>query len=409
MKILVSAYACEPNKGSEPSVGWEWAVELSKLGHEVWVITRANNKVNIDKELLSRKNLESLHFVYYDLPEKICSWKKRSGLVRLYYLLWQWWAYRHIIAKHEEIGFDFVHHVTFVSVRQPSFMGNLGIPFIFGPVGGGEKAPLNLRQGYGVRGVILDAIRDLLNKLVKVDPLMWMTFRQANGIFVTSPQTKSLIPRRYWQKTKILLGIGLDSSFSETLPALIKQEPNVGGARILYVGRLIYWKGMHLGLSAFASTIKSIPHARLTIVGSGPDEKRWRRLAKNLGVDNNITWVPWVRQSELKEVYAKHDFFLYPSLHDSGGMVLLESMAYGLPVVCLNVGGPGVIVDESCGLAVNIENEQKRVIEDLSNAIKVLSNDRVLYARLSKGAIARSKAYIWKNMSAERAKVLFAK
>ena len=55
MKILLSAYACEPNKGSEPGVGWHWALELGYLGHDVWVLTRANNRPAIEAEQ-NRKN-----------------------------------------------------------------------------------------------------------------------------------------------------------------------------------------------------------------------------------------------------------------------------------------------------------------------------------------------------------------
>ena len=50
MKVLLSAYACEPNKGSEPGVGWNWAIEIARLGHKVWVLTRANNQPSIDSE-----------------------------------------------------------------------------------------------------------------------------------------------------------------------------------------------------------------------------------------------------------------------------------------------------------------------------------------------------------------------
>ena len=76
-------------------------------------------------------------------------------------------AYQVAKQTHFKIQFDCVHHVTFVSVRQPSFMGNLGIPFIFGPVAGGESAPWRLRFGYGLRGLVLDGLRDLLNFMIK--------------------------------------------------------------------------------------------------------------------------------------------------------------------------------------------------------------------------------------------------
>ena len=60
LKILLSAYACEPNKGSEPEVGWKWATTLSELGHEVYVITRSNNKETIEDCLQISYSNESI-------------------------------------------------------------------------------------------------------------------------------------------------------------------------------------------------------------------------------------------------------------------------------------------------------------------------------------------------------------
>ena len=210
MKILLSAYACEPHKGSETSVGWHWALEASHLGHEVWVLTRENNRVTIEAELVKFPKIKNLNFIYYDLPFWARWWKKKNRGIRLYYFFWQIGAY--LLAKkvHREKGFDRVHHITFVSVRQPSFMGNLGIPFFFGPVGGGEKSPWNLRKGYGFRGIILDIVRDLANHLVRIDPFVRRTLQQAKRIYVTSEDSQSLVPDKYRHKTTIKLGIGLN-------------------------------------------------------------------------------------------------------------------------------------------------------------------------------------------------------
>ena len=139
MKILLSAYACEPNKGSEPGVGWNWALALAQRGYDVHVLTRSNNRRAIE-EALAPSNLQ-LTFHYYDLPQILRFWKHWPGGIYLYYLLWQIGAYRVGKILHSTEQFSLVHHITFVSYRQPSFMGGLGIPFIFGPVGGRDHAP----------------------------------------------------------------------------------------------------------------------------------------------------------------------------------------------------------------------------------------------------------------------------
>lgn len=398
MKILLSAYACEPDKGSEPGVGWNWAVGLSRLGHDVWVVTRANNRATIDAEV-GRSQRKNLHFVYYDLPAWAKWWKKGQRGVRLYYLFWQIGAWRLARDIHRNHRLDRVHHVTFVSVRQPSFMGFLGIPFIFGPVAGGERAPWRLRLGYGVRGMIVDGIRDLLNLWVRFDPLMRLTFRRAERIYITSQQTGRLLPRKYQPKARVQLAIGLGNM--EMHDKAIHRRAPGSPFRVLYTGNFLYLKGMHLGLAAFSQVSGKLPGVRLTMVGQGPEENRWRRLSKKMGTENKIDWVPWVERRELEDLYRSHDVLLFPSLHDSGGMVVLEAMAHGLPVVCLDLGGPGVIVTEQCGLIVPTESStEKEVVSQLANHLIRLATDVRLFERLSAGALGRAREFTWDKLIA---------
>ena len=99
LKLLISAYACEPGKGSEPGVGWRWALETAALGHDVWVLTRSNNEPAIAHQLAVLGHPSNLHFLYYDLPPSLRWWKRGGLTVHLYYLLWQWGAYKFIRAR----------------------------------------------------------------------------------------------------------------------------------------------------------------------------------------------------------------------------------------------------------------------------------------------------------------------
>jgi hypothetical protein len=176
VKILLSAFACEPNHGSEPGVGWDWAVFLAQAGHHVVVLTRSQSRLAIEKEM-QRAAVPRLHFQYFDVPQSL-RWQKR-GPLHLHYILWQWLAARFARKLHQLEQFDCVHHVTLAGLRAPSFMGDLGIPFIFGPVGGGERAPWRLRHGYSPAGLISDAVRDFANLMVPFTPFMSETFAKA--------------------------------------------------------------------------------------------------------------------------------------------------------------------------------------------------------------------------------------
>src|SRR5205814_1654653 len=144
MKVLVSAYACEPGKGSEPAVGWNWVQALARRGSRIHVITRSNNREAIENDSGSRNPVLSFHD--FDLPRWARAGKRWPGGIYVYYLFWQVGAYRLAKRLHAVERFDRVQHVTFASCRLPPFLGRSGIPFIFGPVGGGESMPAQLRR-----------------------------------------------------------------------------------------------------------------------------------------------------------------------------------------------------------------------------------------------------------------------
>ncbi|MFZ0746114.1 MAG: glycosyltransferase family 4 protein [Terracidiphilus sp.] len=389
MKLLVSAYACEPNKGSEPAVGWNWAHALLRRGHEVHVITRSNNRTGIERELRGRN--PAPRFVYYDLPRWARFWKRWPGGVYLYYLLWQIGAYRFVKKLHLTEKFDLIHHVTFASYRQPSLMGALGVPFIFGPVGGGETMPANLRHGIPFSGHIAEAVRNLGSTLIPYDPLMRLTFSCAQTIACTTSQTLARIPRRFRIKCIVQPTIGIDKAEIDSARETSQILP-----QFLFVGRLIYWKGLHLALRALAEARQSIPDVKLKVIGDGSDRGWLKGVAQNAGVLDSVEWITAMPHSKIRREYEESLAFVFPSLHDSGGMVVLEALAAGVPVICLDLGGPGAIVTSSCGIVIETgRDSNESVVANLAKAMILLATNPDYRARLSAGSIARAKQMTW--------------
>ena len=111
-----------------------------------------------------------------------------------------------------------------------------------------------------------------------------------------------------------------------------------------------------------------------------------------LGLVEKVRWVAWLTQDQLHQHYYQHDALLFPSLRDSGGMAVLESLAHGLPVVCTDRGGPGLIVNQRCGRVVRTSGRTRdEVICALTDALHELGSDRTLLKRLS--TAARSRAW----------------
>src|SRR5690606_36306661 len=227
------------------------------------------------------------------------------------------------------------------------------IPFVFGPVGGGERAPWRLRWGYSPGGLLHDALRDAANVMIWFTPFMTDTFARAERIYVTSGETLRLLPPRFRDKARVELAIGAvepEPGLGRTPPPRPRQD---GPFRVLYAGRFVDYKGMHLGLPAFARLVQAVPSARLTMAGDGPLQGRWRKMAEELGIAANVDWLPWQDREAMAELYENHDVLLFAAMHDTGGMVALEAMHHGLPVVCLKIGGPATLVNGSCGHAVD--------------------------------------------------------
>ena len=364
-----------------------WATELAALGHEIWVITREANREAIERES-PKVQRPKLHFVYFDLPAWVRRWKRRGRGVHWYYALWQLGAF--LVARRlKAYRFDCVQHVTFVGLRAPSLMGLLGVPFVLGPVSGGECVPPQLRKGMTLTAQVREFARDVGNLMVKVDPVMQSCFRRADRILIASQDSRELVPEKFHSKCKVQLGIGLSRDYlGWTGPV---RRPRTKELRLLYAGRLLEWKGLDLALRAIKGLAELGVDARFTIVGDGPAAARLKQLSIELQVSDAVRWSPWVQHEQLTEAYGKHDLLVFPSLRDSGGMVVLEAMAHGLPVVCLDRGGPGVIVNERCGrVAASGGRSRGEVVRGIVDALAELAGDRVLLEKLARGARSRA-------------------
>lgn len=135
MRILLSAYACEPNRDSEAGVGWNWAFHLTKAGHTVHLLTSSHGRNAIEIELAHQPQ-PNLHVHYVDVPRWSMRYMKGQFGVYAHYFLWQYVALEVAWRLRGEV--DLVYHVTWGSLHGGSPLYKLGLPFVFGPVGGGQ-------------------------------------------------------------------------------------------------------------------------------------------------------------------------------------------------------------------------------------------------------------------------------
>lgn len=384
MKLLLSAYACEPGRGSEPGIGWDWVQQIARF-HDAWVLTQEEGHHGI-KAALASKTLPRAQFIYLDLPPWARFWKKGRRGAQVHYYLWQLAAYFVGRRLHRKVGFDLIHHVTFGKYWMPSFLALLPVPFIWGPVGGGESAPRAFWWSFSLRGKIFERVRDLARKLGECDPFVRHTARKAGIGLATTEETAKRMRMLGCGRVSVLSQVGLPQEEINRLLTIPRRQSSP--FRLISAGRLVHWKGFHLNVRAFAKFHHQYPESEYWLIGDGPERKRLRKLAHRLGVAGSITFWGAIPRRQVLERLGDCDVLVHPSLHESGGYVCAEAMAAGRPVICLDLGGPALQVTEESGIKV-LATSPEQVVHDLAEAFCKLASDPELRARLVLGTRKR--------------------
>jgi glycosyltransferase involved in cell wall biosynthesis len=368
LKVLISAYACEPDKGSEPEVGWQWALQMARF-HQVTVLTRANNRAAIEAGLASLRGRQPLPgFVYHDCHPFLMGMKRRFGAVQLYYLLWQKSARRVIERLHEVRRYDLMHHVTFAAFRYPVAVRGHQVPCIWGPVGGIESIPAGLLPWRHPGPLIREVLRNTCN-LLETTPMLLLPRRaRATTLLLASTREMQETFARLGVQSRLMPSVGLNPAELPSRP----HSPGQGPLRILYVGNIIALKGLDLALEALKA---AAVEATLTLVGDGSYLPAAKGKVEALGLGSRVTFKGRLPRQQVLRLYADYDLFFFPSLHDTGGYAVIEAMSNELPVLCLDCGGPALAVRQDCGIKVPL-GPRAKVIAGLAEAIRWYAQNR---------------------------------
>lgn len=333
LKVLVSAYACEPGKGSEPGAGWEIVREVAQK-HEVWLLTRNNNLDAICHEFDQNPQLaSSLHVVGIDLPRWLRFWKRGRRGIHLYYMLWQRLAGQTAQLLHKQVGFDLVHHATLTNFWMPAGIASLDVPFVWGPVGGGTDTPAGLRRLLGAKGRLHDTLRKVVRRWGRT--FAGSVELRAAASIAQNRETARWIERGSSSRVFICPNASLVKI--EAMPQVEEPVPGL----LLFVGNLLPLKGTALALEVLAALPNS--SAELFVIGDGPDRKRLERLARHRDISGRLRFLGVLPRSSVFEWMRRAQVFLFPSLHDEASFAVAEALMLGVPVVCLDHGGPAAV------------------------------------------------------------------
>ncbi|MGB8802816.1 MAG: glycosyltransferase [Candidatus Acidiferrales bacterium] len=347
--------------------------------------------------------MPNVHWIYLDLPRWASFWKKGQRGVRLYYSLWQLAAYWKARELHRAVHLDLTHHVTFVNYWLMTFLPFLPLPFVWGPVGGGESTPSSFRGFLSVRGRIYEAAREVARALGELNPIVRLSARRATIALATTRDTEQRLRRLGCKNVSVFTQASLP-------PEEIHQFAEIPSRtdapfRVVSMGRLVHLKGFELGLRAFARFHANFPESEYWLIGDGPERKRMERLALTLGVSQATRFWGMMPRERAITALSQCDVLLFPTLHDSGGCVSVEAMAAGRPVICLDLGGPALQVTEATGIKVPaITTDQ--VVTDLASAIEQLAVDPERRSKLGEaGRLRIDQEFNWEHKGEQLARL----
>jgi glycosyltransferase involved in cell wall biosynthesis len=387
-RALLLAYCCSPYHGSEPGMGWSFAQHAARYC-DTWVLCEGRKfGPHIRRYLAEHGAVPGLNFVFVD--EK--PWAKPMwSLPGLGYLSYRWWHQRAFdVARrlHEKFGFDLAHQVNIIGYREPGLLWQLGIPFVWGPVGGAENYPWRFLGESTWRGALLESGRSLANTLqLRCNARLRQVARKASALIAANTTNQ----RRLYQASGIQPVVVPEVNAPYVAPAPNTRLSSSEPLRILWSGGCSSRKALSLLIKALGRLPRDVPY-ELCVLGDGPMRATWQQLACRLGVDRHTRWLGEIPHHQALEQFRSAHLFAFTSLRDTTGTVVMEALGAGLPVVCLHHNGAGDAVNELCGVRIPVTRPDD-VILRLAGAIASLARDETYRHRLAWGALRRARDF----------------
>lgn len=380
LRVVLSCYGCEPNRGSEPGVGWAWALGMAKR-HETYVLTRGNNRKVIEAELarLSLPASEIPIFLYVDLSPFLCRLKKkRAFFSKLYYFMWQMKARQ--VLNAQQLKADIVHHITFCSFASVGFWWHRKEAVVIGPLGGTSVCRRSYLRLFPWEQRIKEFFRVFSRRYGwRLNPFWMISRHYADKLFFVDPlMTEKMGNGPLMAET--LLDVGVPKALEDSAFERVPEKRN----QFVWAGVLEPRKGFEIAVLAFQRAFPTEDgRPRLVVCGEGYERPKNERLVRKLGLTGDVVFLGSLPQNELWQIMRESKGLVFSSVRDTCGTVLVESLALQTPVICFRHQGAALVTDETC--AIRIEpTSWEASINGFARAMRRLHDDTELVLQMGK-------------------------
>jgi glycosyltransferase involved in cell wall biosynthesis len=392
LKVLISAYACSPLRGSEPGVGWGFIKALAEH-HDLWILTE-KEKFQAEVEIALQKDPKLASKVQFHFIQK-----KRNRTLRKiwppsyyrYYRRWHWDAFLFAQQLHEKVGFDLAHQLTMVGFREPGYLWQLDIPFVWGPVGGIGFFPWRFLTEVGLKGSIYYIGYNCINFLHShFLPRPKKAAKKAGQGLITATPENQAGALNYWGcNSMVMTEVGLPCPVSSEISRRAEGE-----------SLKIVWTGLHVPRKALGLTLKGLSlldreiNWELHVLGKGEKTERWKNNAQQQGIADRCHFHGWLTRQDALSVMQTSHVLLITSLRDLTSTVTIEALALGVPIICLDHCGFSHVVTSECGIKIPVTSP-RQVAAEIAASIKQIWGDEVWRQDLASGALHRADFFSW--------------
>ncbi len=388
--VLLVAPSVSEQMGGEAIKAIQIYLELERQGVRVRQLTHDRVRFEMEKNYPTMKVTYIPDFWEDPVQRFVLKFRATQWLLTL---VFYWRASQYIRKLAKEEPDLIVHYTSPVSPVLPAFHVP-GVPEIMGPINGNIHYPPAFRH----RESRPYRARRLFHNVAKIVHRIFFSGRQRADVLLVAGGERTARSLRWAGCRPEQFVETLDSGIADRLFECPRIEHSGVNLDFVQNGRLVPHKGVDLILRAMQRTRLPV---RMTVVGRGEEKPRIERLVAELGLGPRVTLIDWIPDhGSIPQFLRRFRAFVFPSLAEANGIVVQEAMALGLPVVCLDWGGPGLLVTPESGIAIKPLSEE-HVVDELAKAMDRLAEDGELADRMSQAgrAIATDRGFAWSKLA----------
>lgn len=373
-RILYIAMSCGPNRGSEDAIGWNLPLAMSRRGNDVFVLTRADKREEIEAYLAAHPDERGPEYLYEaQTPLEL---KMNGPLVSAKVASWCRRVSKKLPGIVEAHRIEIVHQITPIEFRAVIDADLDNVAMFLGPIGGAENALPALASYLKSEGFAeFLRLRGNSNAAQRLKHLG--TLRRFKGVWFANRETRDYLKRNGVDSSdfEIMTEIGVSDKLLARAAGSVGEKGNSSCGRdnkklrLAYVGRLVPRKGVAVLLDACSILrAKKIPF-ELEVYGDGPQRAELENKASALGLIE-VAFHGAVPHSQIEEAFHSADALVMPSIRETGGAVLAEAATFDLPVIAFDAFGAHVVLRGSASILVDPD----KGVEGLADAIEGIAN-----------------------------------